>query len=307
MNKINRQIITKIIAGLLGCVVFAMNVNCSNKPNEINDLTACYGVWADADCELVQTEKYTLLFERNNDKISATLRQNERVGEAIYSNFFSGFVFDVKTKEYEKIVCEDSQKRLLIGDYIHLKDGQLDVLQNDQAGKLQLVEKITVCPAYEMPFAEDNTIGDCLQYWQLGTVEYNLDPENLHIEIGTNKHVYIFLVNSNMLYCRAARIRHNNHGSVFAQNIRLMINANTKETTANMENNNLEITAAEVTINDTLFKPDMCSYEDGGIYWSYISSVPNIIAVNGCGETYRFGRPTVDNEKVVEWFKYKAY
>ena len=278
-----------------------------NPKNLTTDLSPYHGVWANADCELVQTEKYTLLFERNDGKISATLRLNERSGDTIYSNFFAGFIFDMQTKEYEKIVPSIDKAKLPVDDYFILKDGQLKLLQASKLQTLDLIEKLAVCSAYEMPTADNMNIGKCLQNWQLGVFEHNIDPENPFIEIGTNKHVYVFLMDPNMLYCRAARIRHNNHGSVFAQNIRLMINANTGEKTAEMEEDNLKISASNLEINNSLFKPDMCAYEAGGIYWSFISCTPDIIKVNGCGEVYTFGSPKVDDETVVEWFAYKSY
>jgi len=280
---------------------------CCNPKKLTTDLSAYHGVWANADCELVQTEKYTLLFERNDGKISATLRQNERSGDTIYSIFFAGFIFDMQTKEYEKIVPSMDNVKLPVDDYFSLKDGQLKLLQASQIQTLQLIEKFEICPPYEMPIADNTNIGKCLQSWQLGVFEYNTDPENPYIEIGTNKHTYIFAMMPNMLYCRAARIRHNDYGSVFSQNIRLMINENTSEKTAVMDDDNLKIAASDVEINNSLFKPDVCAYEKSGIYWSFVSCTPNEIKVNGCGEVYTFGRPNIDNETVVEWFVYKSY
>jgi len=268
-----------------------------------DDLSHYHGVWANTDCELVQTDKYTLFFERNNGKISVTLRQNERSGDTIYSVLFTGFVFDMQTKEYERIVPTIDNAKLPIDDYFNLKDGQLIV----QKQTLQLIEKLEICPPYEMPVADNMNIGKCLQNWQLGVFAHNTDPESPHIEIGTNRHSYIFTMMPNMLYCRAARIRHNNHGSVFAQNIRLMINDNTGEKTAEMDNNNIKIAATDVEINNSLFKPDVCAFEEGGIYWSFISSTPNEIKLNGCGEVYTYGRPNIENETVTEWFVYKMY
>ncbi len=64
-----------------------------------NDNELYYGVWANADCELVQTEKYTLLFERKNDTISAILRQTEQIEGEKYSTFVSGYNFIVSTKK----------------------------------------------------------------------------------------------------------------------------------------------------------------------------------------------------------------
>ena len=277
---------------------------CSQK-KLTKDLSPYYGVWANADCELVQTQKYTLFFERNNGKISVTLRQNEQSGDTIYTKFFVGFIFDVQTKEYERIVPSTDNEKILIDDYFNLKDEQLKVLKASQIQTLQLIEKLEVCSPYEMPFADSTNIGKCLQNWQLGVFEHNLDLEKLWFEIGTNRHVYIVSVSNGMPYCRAARIRHNNHGSVFAQNIRLMINANEK--TVVMPKNNLEISTADVEIDNSLFKPNVCSFEKGGIYWSFISSSQNEIKVNGCGQVYTFSRPNIDNAKIAEWFEYKNY
>ena len=271
------------------------------------DLSPYYGVWANADCELVQTEKYTLIFERNSGKISATLRQNERKGNTIYSNFFAGFIFDEQTKEYEKVIPSIDNAKLPIDKFFNIKDGQLKLLQVSQVQTLQLVEKLEVCPPYEMPFADNMNIGKCLQNWQLGVFEHNTNPENPHIEIGTNKHSYIFTMMPNMLYCRAACIRHNNNGSVFAQNIRLMINDNTGEKAAEMGNNNLKIITSDIEINNSLFIPDACAYEKGGFYWSLISCTPNEIKINGCEQVYSYKRPNIDDKKVVEWFTYENY
>ena len=290
---------------LIGSVILLCSCN---KKNVTTDLSPYYGVWANADCELVQTEKYTLFFERSDGKISAVLRQNERVRDTIYSKFFAGFIFDMQTKEYEKMVPSTIDAKIPIDDYFCLdENGQLKVLQAAQVQRLQLVEKIDACPPYELPFADTENVGKCLQNWQLGVFEYNPDPENPYIEIGTNKHVYIFALTPGMLYCRAARIRHNNHGSVFAQNIRLMISENSGEKTAVMNENNLKISAADVEINNSLFKPDACSFEEHGIYWSFISCTSNAIKLNGCGEVYTFERHSIDDEHTVEWFAYKNY
>jgi hypothetical protein len=303
IKKQNFLSATRIVL-LYGFILFTLSCN---QKNVITNLSPYYGVWANADCELVQTEKYTLLFERNNDKISVMLRQNEKSGDTIYSKFFSGFIFDSKTKEYEKISSKPAKDLIPIGDYMKLKGGRLEISQTSHPTQLQLVEKIEVCPAYEMPFADSLTIGTCLQYWQLGVFEHNLDPEQLYIEIGTNKHVYIYAILPNILYCRAARIKHNNNGSVFAQNIRLIINGNTEEKTAEMEVDNLKISATDIDIDDLLFKPDVCVFDKYGIYWSFISCDSDRIKLNGCGEVYTFTRQAVDEKVVAEWFKYKPY
>ena len=294
-----------IISALICVVVF---IGCSlSKKNITTDLSPYYGIWANADCEFVQTEKYTLFFERKNGKISAILRQNERIGDTIYSKFFTGFIFDIKTKEYEKITPSKDNEKIPIDDYISLKDGQLKVLPEAQAQTLQLVEKLDVCPPYEMPFADNTTIGKCLHNWQIGVFEQSTSHENLDIEIGTNKHSYIFYLTPDMLYFRASRIKHNNHGSMVDQggNIRLMMNSGEK--TVFMENNNLQVISVDIEINNSKFKPDVCSFEEDGIYWSVISYTPTEIKLNGCGTVYTYVRPNIDDEKVKEWFIYKNY
>lgn len=74
-----------------------------------------------------------------------------------------------------------------------------------------------------------------------------------------------------------------------------------------MSKDNLEITLSDITIDNSLFKPNVCSFEKGGIYWSFISSKPREIKVNGCGEVYTFELPLPRDKKIVEWFKYAEY
>ena len=177
--------------------------------------------------------------------------------------------------------------------------------QSDVFQTLQLVEKIDICLPYEMPFAKISNVGKCLQTWQLGVYEKNTSPETPHVEISTNKHDYIFAVNSNRLYCRAARIRHSNQGTVFAQNIRIWISSGQKN--VSMEDNNLIICAVDVEIDNSMFNPNICTSDEVGFYWSLISCKPKIIKLNGCdGQVYRYGRSKIF-KKIVEWFAYKNY
>lgn len=280
--------------------------SCTSK-KIIKDLYPYYGVWANQNSELVQTEKYTLIFVSQSEKITTILRRNVNVSDTIYSEFVLGYVFDRKNKSYEKVECNNAQKRIPIGNLISLKDNKLELSMSTNKQILDIVEKIEVTSPYDMPLASEGTIGKCLQNWQLGTIEYNLDLNDFRLEIGTNKHLYVFISNPNMLYCRAARIRSNEHGSVFSQNIRLMFNANTKETTVSMNDDNYITTNLDININSSLFKPDACSFEDGGIYWSLISYEPSIIKLNGCGDIYTYERPLTDDKKRVEWFKYREY
>lgn len=293
-----------VIVSFIALGIFV--VSCSNK-GLTNDLSSHYGVWVNKDCELVQTSKYTLIFSRQQEKITTILRRNVNVFDTIYSEFVLGYVFDGNLKSYEKIDCSDKQKRILIGDLISLKDNKLELTINSTKKTLDMIEKIDVSVPYDMPVANKDNIGKCLQNWQLGTIEHKLDLSDFWIEIGTNKHVYIFISNPNQLYCRAACIRSNEHGSVFAQNIRLMFSAYSKEATVSMSDDNYKTSKSYININNSLFKPDACSFENNGIYWSFISNEPDTIKLNGCGDVYKFERPLMDDKKRVEWFKYKEY
>jgi hypothetical protein len=291
-----------VIAGLLSVLL----AGCSKtKPGE--ELSEYTGVWAGKNSELVQTTKYTLLFNRHKMEITAMLRKvAERQGN-LYSDFIEGYVFDVTEKSYKPVNPEDIQQSVLFKKLFNPTDEGLQVTLNSQSRVLKQIEDIFVCAPYEMPVARMGKIGECLKYWQLGTTVHKLSPENLLITIGTNKHLYIFQSGEDILYCRAARIRHNEKGSVFSQNIRLMFNSSHNEQTVYMVGNNLKKAQKEIQINNNLFKPNICSFEKGGIYWSLKSWQPDTIRLNGCGEVYTYTRPQMSDEKRVEWFSGKSY
>ncbi|MDE6562376.1 MAG: hypothetical protein K2K75_13420, partial [Muribaculaceae bacterium] len=71
--------------------------------------------------------------------------------------------------------------------------------------------------------------------------------------------------------------------------------------------NNFNIAKRDLEIDNTRFNPKACYFsEDGGIYWSLISYSPDLILLNGCGETYQVPRPTKD-APIEEWIKYRPY
>ncbi len=287
-------------------IVFGFLFLSSFQKERIKDRSNYYGVWANQNCEMVQTKKYTLIFSREADKIKVILRRNIIKHDTIFSEFVLGYVFDNEEKSYKKIK-HIKNTSVLLDSLLSLKDNKLELRLDSNEQLLDMVEKIDICPPYDMLSAKKGIIGKCLQTWQLGTVEHKLDVDDFWIEIGTNKHLYIFLSNQNQLYCRAARIRSNEKGSVFSQNIRLMFNTNNNETTIFMDKDNYTITKADININDSLFKPNVCSFEKGGIYWSFVSYKADTIRLNGCGDIYTFTKPLLSDKKRVEWFKYKNY
>ncbi len=172
---------------------------------------------------------------------------------------------------------------------------------------LEKVEDITTVKPYEMdkcssPFQ----VGKCLQEWRLG-LNYSVKGNLPACEINTNRHMFVYMVNPNMVYIRAAAARNNDKGTLFFQNIRMMKNQNTGEYTMYIMPGNLAFTKADLEIDNSKFKPNTCTFNpDGGIYWSLISFESDNILLNGCGETYQVPRPKKDNG-LVEWIQYEPY
>lgn len=119
--------------------------------------------------------------------------------------------------------------------------------------------------------------------------------------------MFVYMINPSMVYIRAAATRNNNNGTLFFQNIRMMKNQNTGEYTLSIVPHNLDIARNDLEIDNSKFSPDKCTFNpDGGIYWSLISFSPDLILLNGCGETYQVERPTKDT-LLNEWIKYNPY
>ena len=118
--------------------------------------------------------------------------------------------------------------------------------------------------------------------------------------------MFVYMVSPAMVYIRAAATRNNNNGTLFFQNIRMMKNQNTNEYTMQIEPDNFNITRNDLEIDNSKFQPNACTFNpDGGIYWSLISFEPDLILLNGCGETYEVKRPALESD--YEWIEYIPY
>ncbi len=70
---------------------------------------------------------------------------------------------------------------------------------------------------------------------------------------------------------------------------------------------NFDIAKNDLEIDKSKFHPKTYYFnEDSGIYWSLISYTPDLILINGCGETYQVPRPAKD-AKIDEWIKFIPY
>lgn len=182
------------------------------------------------------------------------------------------------------------------------KDGQLNI----HGYSLRKVEEIKIARPYEMAQCKTSLdVGRCLQEWRLGA-GYGISDNMIYCEVNTNRHMFVYMINPSMVYIRAAAARSNNKGTLFFQNIRMIKNQNTDEYTMYIEPNNFSRSCNDLEIDDTKFQPDACTFNpDGGIYWSLISFEPNLILLNGCGETYKIERPELVSD--FEWIEYVPY
>ncbi len=303
------------------------------------------GVWANKDCELVRTAGYSLLFERDGSTLSAALQKISAAKDRIQLNTRAMTVFDnsdesvaLKAKDLfdsEKIIIQhppDNELNLTNETYLIQKtDGKIMLLENGhlreeldiESGRLKMkrtdgrwkiltkIEDIAMTEPYDMPVdvTQDN-VGKRIQEWQLGTRFWKA-PDSVFwkIDIGTNRHLYTFTMNDNFLYCRAARIRSNNNGTVFSQNIRLVARGKTRDQgyISYMAADNLEKAGSELEIDNTKFDSACGIAYDIDIYWSLHSFKEGEIKVNGCDQVYE-RRPSSKNDAdMLEWIAFMKY
>jgi hypothetical protein len=116
-------------------------------------------------------------------------------------------------------------------------------------------------------------------------------------------------MNTDFLYCRAARIRSNNQGTVFAQNIRLTVWGEKREEryVGYMAEDNLKASGSELEIDNSKFN-SLCGIAyDVDIYWSLNSFKDGEIKVNGCAKVYGRLPANKDDDRMLEWIAFEKY
>lgn len=168
---------------------------------------------------------------------------------------------------------------------------------------LRLVENINIVSPYPQFEANPLNIADCLQQWQLGT-KIMLDEDLCQVMIDTNNNSFMYMVSPQMTYIRAASLRHTNKGSVFLQNIRMMKNQNRGEHTCYSVDDNYALLKNLPEIDASKFNPNSCTFANEGIYWSFVSSEPQRITLNGCGEEYIYSPNKPERDNLLEWIEF---
>ncbi len=247
------------------------------------------GVWANEHSELLQTDSVVLFFEREKDgSLSSTLV--------------------VPSRNIHVTTTFNADSTISTGPGKPLSE-KINANGTLTLGKqtLKKVETIKFTRPYDMPKAENSeTIGERLQEWRLGVyIDYNPQSGTYYMEANTNRHMFVYAYLDNIKYFRAAVTRNVNKGTLFHQNIRMMMNNNTKEFTREIHPNHLTMASTPLHAEESKFIPNTCYFDpNGGIYWSYISHTADEIILNGCGETYYVKRRKKDHP-LLEWIAYE--
>jgi lipopolysaccharide export system permease protein len=245
---------------LFGLWALAASVSCSgNRPAAA---PSAVGVWADRDCELLRTERFALLFESNGDTTTSLLQRMDATDTVLLGK--TVFTPDSVLMQY---VHRPGEARQYADPGAVQPDGRLRIVVEGRERMLEKIESFAVSAPYEMLKASPLEIGSCIQQWSLGT-RCRCENGSISFEAGTNRHSYTFNIEPGFVYCRAARLRFNERGGLFAQNIRMMANA--REHTAYMAPDNRAESAEPLKIDDSKFSPDQCVFDEDGIYWSFI-------------------------------------
>lgn len=268
----------------LGALIF-LGAACSASAS--SGFSPYKGVWSSNKAEAVLTDSICILYYQADSTMQAIL--------AVPSAGISS-----------KTIFKKDGTVTTSSDAAPLQISAADGLLNINGHALKKVEDIKIVQPYEKEQCKSKfNVGKCLQEWRLGA-GYGLSDNMTYCEVNTNRHMFVYMVSPAMVYIRAAATRNNNNGTLFFQNIRMMKNQNTNEYTMQIETDNFNITRNDLEIDNSKFQPNTCTFNpDGGIYWSLISFEPDLILLNGCGETYEVKRPALESD--YEWIEYVPY
>jgi hypothetical protein len=235
------------------------------------------GTFIGKDVEVVVTNKYIIIFRRNNDKDfleSCLLRKNDISGDyhcfgvcrskpamtEINSRPRSweyAFIGQQKVYSNNKLISSCIGKSIVdITDCekgIQLRFWDYDVYS------AELDEAFEMKDIHPRPLDISSVnIGECLKNWTMGfvdnVVEINGD-KFASITINTEKHMYFFEMIPTSFYCRAARYGTCNKGVAFNQNFRQR-KSNTSETYMIEDNG---IAGNALPINTGMFSLNACT------------------------------------------------
>lgn len=187
---------------------------------------------------------------------------------------------------------EDEQIKGYIGNPLPLisGSGKIEIrFEDETVYPAALVEKLTeesLRPV--LPEFSGSNIGECLRLWNMGIREeffdYRGNPTFMGVTINTEKHMYIFELTPDSIYCRAARYVATDRGVVFNQNFRQGFEAY-------MIKDNREA-AMPLPVDESLFSAEACVWNSRSVYWSVFDYNEKEIVLHGCqGDVYHWKKP----------------
>lgn len=266
-----------------------------------------YGVYIGRDAEIVVTAHYAITYRRSQlgNFLESRLYRAES-GRMICIGICR--TTPVQTEQrvpperwqwahafQKKEEATDATVQACIGDLLTIAyngDSAIFTFGDGVSYQTQVDESFAMADLSPLlPAIDDQNIAECLRLWNMGVKEEYMDVDDERVFIGltinTRKHMYIFELMSESIYCRAARYVTTNCGVVFCQNFRQGFEAY-------MIIDNREASEPLEVVQD-LFSPDKCIWQGRSVYWSVDSYNENEIRLHGCqGETYRWRKPVRD-------------
>jgi hypothetical protein len=127
-------------------------------------------------------------------------------------------------------------------------------------------------------------VGECLQKWHIGCKELVYNNFFSGITVNTWKHMYIFEMTKDSVYCRAARYAACDAGVVFDQNFRQGFQAYM------IEDNRVAMEGLDY--DKRLFSAEACVWKGKSVYWSTAYVTDTEIELHGCqGDVYKWRKP----------------
>jgi len=256
-----------------------------------------YGVYIGKDIEVVCTEQYTMAFRRNNmnDFLESMLLNSDRkcIGICRTTPCSSNMSFlpdgwEYAMKRDKKIYSDKNILHFINAETLAMSEhqGYLTVQFYDgtrymaQADELFTMEHLNpTCFS-----SNDRSISDCLIDWNVGCKDIIWNGQNIGLTINTHKHMYIYEMTKDSIYCRAARYRTCDKGVVFNQNFRQGHNAYmVADNTVAMQ---------ELPYDESFFSREACVWNERSVYWSVALVEEDRIELHGCqGDKYEWKKP----------------
>jgi len=256
-----------------------------------------YGVYIGQDMEAVVTDKYTLLFRRKGEEylesfllLTDTMKCIGICQSTPCGTSLSSLIGDCRfALQSEAIVANNDDMRQMLGSTpvalawhgdnltATLYDG---TIYRAAAGEHFSMEELSApCDS-----ATQDNVAQCLREWNKTVKDIVWKGSFLGAIINTQKHMYIFEITADSVYCRAARYAVCDEGVAFDQNCRqgyasFMLADNTEA-------------MRPLAVDPALFRTDACAWNSQTVYWSVANIESDVITLNGCnGDVYKWERP----------------